>query len=157
MDWDSFSQYAATTATSGVLTVNDGNGHVETFNLVNYVGAGVFTAQNDGQGGTLVFTPDANSPTVQPAINSNNPELSSLAIDNNAPAVTQPSMMPPSYNAGPITGSAGQDQFVFAPTSSGPSVHYSITDFEAGIDKLDAVNSATIQEAQFPAAVQQGQ
>ena len=52
-------QYAASTATSGVLTVNDGNGHTEVFNLVNYTGAGSFFVQNDGQGGTLVFDPPA--------------------------------------------------------------------------------------------------
>ncbi len=62
---------------------------LETFNLVNYAGVGLFTAQNDGQGGALVFDPpDANSLTVQPAINSNNPELKSLAIDDNVPAMT---------------------------------------------------------------------
>ena len=51
--------YVATTTTSGVLTVNDGNGHSEVFNLVNYNGTGLFTAQADGNGGTLVFDPPA--------------------------------------------------------------------------------------------------
>jgi hypothetical protein len=51
--------YVATAATSGVLTVNDGNGHSEVFNLVNYTGPGIFTAQDDGHGGTLVFDPPA--------------------------------------------------------------------------------------------------
>jgi hypothetical protein len=51
--------YVASTSTSGVLTVSDGSGHTETFNLVNYTGAGSFTTQSDGSGGTLVFDPPA--------------------------------------------------------------------------------------------------
>ncbi|MGB6398816.1 MAG: hypothetical protein WBF73_24525, partial [Bradyrhizobium sp.] len=54
--------YTANTATSGVLTVTDGSGHSEHFNLINYTGSGVFTAQSDGNGGTLVFDPPASSP-----------------------------------------------------------------------------------------------
>jgi hypothetical protein len=53
----SSAQYVSATATSGTLTVNDGVGHTEVFSLVNYTGAGIFFAQNDGQGGTLVFDP----------------------------------------------------------------------------------------------------
>ena len=34
-----------------------------------------------------------------------------------------------------LIGGAGQDQFLFAPTASGPSVQHTITDFEVGIDK----------------------
>jgi hypothetical protein len=56
--------YAPTTATSGVLTVKDGSGHSEVFNLVNYTGAGIFTAQDDGHGGTLVFDPPAPMPAT---------------------------------------------------------------------------------------------
>jgi len=59
-------QYASASATSGTLTVSDGNGHTEVFNLVNYSGAGIFFVQSDGQGGTLVFDPP--DPTVAPAI-----------------------------------------------------------------------------------------
>ena len=55
--------YTANTGTSGILTVNDGNGHVETFNLINYTGAGSFSVQNDGQGGTLVFDPPVTTVT----------------------------------------------------------------------------------------------
>ncbi|MDB5609135.1 MAG: outer rane adhesin like protein [Bradyrhizobium sp.] len=43
--------------TTGTLIVSDGSGHSETFNLVNYTGAGIFTTQTDGHGGTLVFDP----------------------------------------------------------------------------------------------------
>ena len=56
--------YAANTTTSGVLTVTDGSGHSEHFNLMNYTGSGVFTAQSDGNGGTLVFDPPASSPSA---------------------------------------------------------------------------------------------
>ncbi len=55
-----------------------------------------------------------------------------------------------------LTGGAGQDQFVFAPTSSGPSVQHTITDFEAGIDKLDVRLFSGITGASIPMAVQQG-
>jgi hypothetical protein len=55
----SSAQYVASApgSTSGVLTVSDGNGHIESFNLVNYTGTGTFTAESDGAGGTLVFDP----------------------------------------------------------------------------------------------------
>ena len=55
----SSAQYVSATATSGTLTVTDGVGHSEVFSLVNYSGAGIFTVQSDGQGGTLVFDPPA--------------------------------------------------------------------------------------------------
>jgi hypothetical protein len=55
--------YNASTTTSGVLTVTDGNGNSEQFNLINYTGSGVFTVQSDGNGGTLVFDPPASSPS----------------------------------------------------------------------------------------------
>jgi hypothetical protein len=54
--------YTSNTAASGVLTVTDGNGHSEQFNLISYTGSGAFTVQNDGNGGTLVFDPPV-SPT----------------------------------------------------------------------------------------------
>ncbi len=80
--------YVATTATSGVLTVNDGSGHSEVFNLVNYTGAGTFTAQDDGHGGTLVFDPPApmalpepkTAPVVFPDV-----EASSAGLDGTGP------------------------------------------------------------------------
>jgi hypothetical protein len=54
------------TSTTGILTVSDGTNHSETFHLINYTGAGIFSAQDDGHGGTLVFDPPA--PTGAPAI-----------------------------------------------------------------------------------------
>lgn len=56
--------YTANTATSGVLTVTDGNGHSEQFNLINYTGSGAFTVQSDGNGGSLVFDPPSQSGAV---------------------------------------------------------------------------------------------
>jgi len=55
-----------------------------------------------------------------------------------------------------LTGGAGQDQFLFAPTSSGPTVQHTITDFEAGIDKLDVRLFSGITGASIPMAVEQG-
>jgi Ca2+-binding RTX toxin-like protein len=54
-------QYVAANATSGTLTVSDGNGHTETFNLVNYTGSGNFVTQDDLHGGTIVFDDQAPS------------------------------------------------------------------------------------------------
>ncbi|MGH6682429.1 MAG: beta strand repeat-containing protein, partial [Pseudolabrys sp.] len=50
---------STTNPTSWVLTVSDGSGHTDTFDLVNYPGSGVFTAPTDGGTGTLVFDPPA--------------------------------------------------------------------------------------------------
>ncbi|HEV2970744.1 MAG TPA: Ig-like domain-containing protein [Pirellulales bacterium] len=60
--------YVATTATSGVLTVSDGAGHSEVFDLVNYTGAGIFTVQKDSGNGTLVFDPPATSQSTGPMV-----------------------------------------------------------------------------------------
>ena len=54
-----------------------------------------------------------------------------------------------------LTGGAGQDQFLFAPTSSGPTVQHTITDFEAGIDKLDVRQFSGLSGASIPGAIQQ--
>jgi hypothetical protein len=54
-----------------------------------------------------------------------------------------------------LTGGAGQDQFLFAPTSSGPTVQHTITDFEAGIDKLDVRQFSGFSAASIPGAIQQ--
>ena len=53
--------YTPLTSTSGTLTVSDGNGHIETLNLVNYTGSGNFTSSSDsshgGTGGTWIVDP----------------------------------------------------------------------------------------------------
>ena len=50
-------------STSGTLVVSDGNGHSETFNLINYTGSGIFTPSSDssygGTGGTWIVDPPA--------------------------------------------------------------------------------------------------
>jgi Ca2+-binding RTX toxin-like protein len=58
-------------------------------------------------------------------------------------------------SADALTGGAGQDQFHFAPVASG-NVQHTITDFEAGIDRLDVRQFLNITGASIPAAVQQG-
>ncbi len=72
--------YVATTAASGILTVNDGSGHAEVFNLVNYTGTGIFTAQDDGHGGTLVFDPPATTPLPELHTVSSELESSSAGV-----------------------------------------------------------------------------
>jgi hypothetical protein len=54
-----------------------------------------------------------------------------------------------------LTGGAGQDQFLFAPIASGTAQH-TITDFEAGFDKLDVRQFINITGSSIPAALQQG-
>jgi Ca2+-binding RTX toxin-like protein len=55
-----------------------------------------------------------------------------------------------------LTGGAAQDQFVFAPTSSGPSVQHTITDFGAGVDKIDVRQFSNISASALPTETQQG-
>jgi hypothetical protein len=55
-----------------------------------------------------------------------------------------------------LTGGAAQDQFVFAPTSSGPSVQHTITDFAAGVDKIDVRQFSNISASALPIETQQG-
>jgi nitrogen fixation protein len=55
-----------------------------------------------------------------------------------------------------LTGGSGQDQFVFTPTSSGSSVQHTITDFVAGLDKLDVQQFSNISVSSIPQGTQQG-
>jgi Ca2+-binding RTX toxin-like protein len=55
-----------------------------------------------------------------------------------------------------LTGGASPDQFVFAPTPSGPSVQHTITDFLAGVDKLDVTHFSNISASALPTETQQG-
>jgi hypothetical protein len=55
-----------------------------------------------------------------------------------------------------LTGGGGQDQFVFKPTSSGPSVQHTITDFVAGLDKIDVRQFSNLSASTLPAETQQG-
>ncbi len=55
-----------------------------------------------------------------------------------------------------LTGGASQDQFVFAPKSSGPSVQHTITDFQAGVDQIDVRQFSNISAAALPTETQQG-
>jgi hypothetical protein len=55
-----------------------------------------------------------------------------------------------------LTGGAAQDQFVFAPVSSGPSVQHTITDFLAGVDKVDVRQFSNITASALPTETQQG-
>jgi Ca2+-binding RTX toxin-like protein len=52
-------QYQATGVNAGTLTISDGIGHIEAFNLANYTGSGHFNFQDDGHGGTIVFDDQA--------------------------------------------------------------------------------------------------
>jgi hypothetical protein len=55
-----------------------------------------------------------------------------------------------------LTGGGGTDQFVFKPTSSGPSVQHTITDFVAGLDKIDVREFTNISASALPTETQQG-
>jgi Ca2+-binding RTX toxin-like protein len=55
-----------------------------------------------------------------------------------------------------LTGGGGQDQFVFAPTLSGPSVQHTITDFVVGLDKIDVRQFGNISASSMPTETQQG-
>ncbi|HEX5230836.1 MAG TPA: hypothetical protein VFW56_01240 [Bradyrhizobium sp.] len=75
-----------TNPTSGVLTVSDGSGHTETFNLVNYTGSGVFTTTTDGGTGTLVFDPPATAVATDlpaPGVVSTDAQVSSSGVNGN--------------------------------------------------------------------------
>jgi hypothetical protein len=55
-----------------------------------------------------------------------------------------------------LIGGAAQDQFMFAPTSSGSSVQHTITDFLAGVDKVDVRQFSNISASALPTETQQG-
>jgi Calx-beta domain len=55
-----------------------------------------------------------------------------------------------------LTGGAAQDQFVFAPTSAGPSVQHTITDFVAGLDDIDVWQFSNLSSSVLPTVTQQG-
>ncbi len=55
-----------------------------------------------------------------------------------------------------LTGGGGKDQFVFAPTSSGPSVQHTITDFVAGLDKIDVRQFSNLSASTLPTETAQG-
>jgi hypothetical protein len=59
---------AVYTPLTSTLTVSDGNGHTEQFNLVNYTGTGSFSSSSDsthgGTGGTWIVDPPATMVTV---------------------------------------------------------------------------------------------
>jgi hypothetical protein len=55
-----------------------------------------------------------------------------------------------------LTGAAAQDQFVFAPTSAGPSVQHTITDFVTGLDKIDVRQFSNLSTSALPTETQQG-
>src|SRR5262245_34758517 len=55
-----------------------------------------------------------------------------------------------------LSGAAAQDQFVFAPTSSGLSVQHTITDFQVGVDKIDVRQFSNISASALPIETQQG-
>jgi hypothetical protein len=55
-----------------------------------------------------------------------------------------------------LTGGAAQDQFVFAPTSSGTSVQHTITDFTVGLDNIDVRQFSNISASALPTETQEG-
>ena len=55
-----------------------------------------------------------------------------------------------------LTGGAGQDQFVFAPTSGPADAQHTITDFAAGLEKIDLRQFGNIAALSDLTEVQQG-
>jgi Ca2+-binding RTX toxin-like protein len=55
-----------------------------------------------------------------------------------------------------LTGGAAADQFVFAPTSAGPPVQHTITDFVTGVDKIDVRQFSNLSTSVLPIETQQG-
>jgi large repetitive protein len=55
-----------------------------------------------------------------------------------------------------LTGGGSQDQFVFAPTSGPTDVQHTITDFAAGLDKIDLRQFGNIGALTDLTEVQQG-
>jgi hypothetical protein len=59
-------------------------------------------------------------------------------------------------NSDTLSGSGGQDQFVFAPNTSGPAVQHAITDFTEGIDQIDVRQFSNLSSSSLPSVVQVG-
>jgi hypothetical protein len=55
-----------------------------------------------------------------------------------------------------VAASAANDVFVFAPTSTGPAVQHTITDFVEGLDKIDVRQFSNISASSLPTETQQG-
>jgi Ca2+-binding RTX toxin-like protein len=55
-----------------------------------------------------------------------------------------------------MAGSAANDVFVFKPTSSGPAVELTISDFVTGLDKIDVRQFSNIAAAHLPIETQLG-
>jgi large repetitive protein len=55
-----------------------------------------------------------------------------------------------------LTGGAVQDHFVFAPTSTGPSVQHTINDFVIGTDRIDVRQFSNLSASTPPTETQQG-
>ena len=55
-----------------------------------------------------------------------------------------------------LSGGNGPDQFVFAPTSSGPSVQHTVADFVVGLDQLDVRQFVNLSGSSMPTETQQG-
>ena len=59
-------------------------------------------------------------------------------------------------NQDTLTGGGGHDQFVFKPTSSGPAVEHTITDFAVNLDTIDVRLFSNISASALPLETQQG-
>ncbi len=55
-----------------------------------------------------------------------------------------------------LTGGGGQDQFVFKPSSGTTDVQHTITDFVAGLDKIDVRQFSNISSLADAPETQQG-
>jgi hypothetical protein len=125
-------------STSDTLTVSDGT-NTAVIQLTGSYSSSSFNFVDDGNeiggasgtSGTIVYDP---------------------------PVPTSPSPPHPAANStiAVMAGSAANDVFVFAPTSSGPVVERTISDFVAGVDKIDVRQFSNISAEHLPIETQLG-
>jgi hypothetical protein len=121
---------------SDTLTVSDGTNTAViqlTGNYSNssfhFVGDGNEIGGASGTSGTIVYDPPVPTPHTDPTVN-----------DTIVAAARSPA----------------SDVFVFAPTSSGPAVQHTISDFAPGLDKIDIRQFSNTSSSNLPIETQVG-
>jgi len=109
--------------TGGTLTIFEGATVVDTINFAGNYTTANFTAQSDGNGGTLITDPPTSSGT------------GSILIADNIESYGVGSPIFALAGNDQLTGSHGADQFVFAQ----PMSHDVIYSFDTAADKIDLV------------------
>ena len=151
-----FAQYQPTIVNSlptanGTLTVSDGNGHTEAFNLVNYTGSGHFTVQNDGHGGTIVV--DNQAPSVAG-------DMAVFAVKGGSVILTSTDLSA----VDPVASSSPQ-QLVYTVlgTSHGhlqlgnnPTTTFTLQDIQAGLVRFVTDDASYVGQGSFTVSLSDG-